>query len=101
MREATEEEKAAARELIEDSKRWADQNEEEDEKRVEGSIPLTQDEREKKALDADLMDNAAEQSTQDDYDDTPVAGFGMAMLRGMGFDPKVIKCRNVGSWHES
>ena len=42
---------------------------------------VIQEEREKRALDSDLKENAAEVSSMDDYEDTPVAGFGMAMLR--------------------
>jgi len=87
-----DEEAAAAQELVADSKRWLEggggsgdlgQN---DRKNENVTIALSQEEKEKAALDNDL-DSRAEVSTLADYDEVPVQGFGLAVLRGMGFKP--------------
>jgi len=84
---ATEEDEAAAKELEADSKRWAEGEESKAESRGrnEGlTIAMNQEEREKAVLDSDLEDRA-DVSTLDDYENVPVQGFGLAVLRGMGF----------------
>jgi G patch domain/KOW motif-containing protein len=84
-KELTEEE-LAAQALIEDSKQWQENHENEDKPNENLVIPSQTNEEidDKAAFDADL-DARPDISSQDDYESVPVDGFGMGMLRGMGF----------------
>ena len=76
----------AAKELIQESKDWEQQQEGNDEdhnKNANLTIRVDQDTEE--ALFKKDVESKAKQSTLDDYDSIPVQGFGMGMLRGMGF----------------
>lgn len=65
----------AAAEILKDSETWKEDRENEtEEKTTVDEIPLSAD-----------VALRAEQSTLDDYENVPVEGFGMGMLRGMGF----------------
>lgn len=86
-KELTEEE-LAAKALIEESQNWREQKENEEKPNENLVIPL-------QSTDEDLLDDKAlfeadlasrpEVSSRDDYETIPVEGFGMAMLKGMGF----------------
>ena len=86
----TTEDDAAEREILNDLEKWKEdqenRNEESEKKNFDLVVPLD----EKSASTAEEPDDVtgveeAEQSTLDDYDAIPVEGFGMGMLRGMGF----------------
>ena len=89
-RELTEEEKAA-KEIIEESKTW-EENQDKGENPNENLIISVQKNEnepeldEKAIFDADV-EAKPEASKLEDYDKIPVDGFGMAMLRGMNFKP--------------
>ena len=89
-RELTEEEKAA-KEIIEESKTW-EENQDKGENPNENLIISVQKNEnepeldEKAIFDADV-EAKPEASKLEDYDKIPVEGFGMAMLRGMNFKP--------------
>ena len=89
-RELTEEEKAA-KEIIEESKTW-EENQDKDKNPNENLIISVQKNEnepeldEKAIFDADV-EAKPEASKLEDYDKIPVEGFGMAMLRGMNFKP--------------
>ena len=89
-RELTEEEKAA-KEIIEESKTW-EENQDKGENPNENLIISVQKNEnepeldEKAIFDADV-EAKPEASKLEDYEKIPVDGFGMAMLRGMNFKP--------------
>ncbi len=98
----SEEDRAAAQALIDDSKAWEQAQEEDDQPNANLVIPSQTNEvlDDKAMFEADL-ETRPEVASQDDYDSTPVEGFGMAMLRGMGFKreegvggfkKEVVKC---------
>ena len=86
----TTEDDVAEREILKDLEKWKEdqenRSEESEKKNFDLVVPLD----DKKASTAEEPDDVteveeAEQSTLDDYDAVPVDGFGMGMLRGMGF----------------
>ena len=76
------EEELAARELIQESKEWQE-NQDRDTKPNENLIIQNKD-NEQALFEADV-ESRPEVSSHDDYEKIPVEGFGMGMLRGMGF----------------
>jgi G patch domain/KOW motif-containing protein len=75
-----------AQELIQDSKDWEQRQEENDDsykKNANLTIQMAEDDEE--ALFKEDVESRADISTLDEYESIPVAGFGMGMLRGMGF----------------
>ena len=89
-RELTEEEKAA-KEIIEESKTW-EENQDKDKNPNENLIISVQKNENEPELDEKAIFDAEleakpEQSRLEDYEKIPVDGFGMAMLRGMNFKP--------------
>lgn len=79
--ELTEEEKAA-KELLEDAKNF-DLIEEENKN---ANLVVEIQANEKALFEADV-ESRPEVSSQEDYEKIPVEGFGLGMLRGMGFNP--------------
>ena len=73
----TDEEKAA-KVLLEESKNWQEMKDNEELPKAHLVIKSN----------ANEIDSHPDVSTQDDYESIPVEGFGMAMLRGMGFKPE-------------
>ena len=74
------------KELIQDSKDWEERQEEHDDsykKNANLTIQMAEDDEE--ALFKEDVKSRADISTLDDYESIPVQGFGMGMLRGMGF----------------
>lgn len=65
-------------------------------KNVDGETDETNGEKLSLPMAADKLPlDGAKQSTLDDYDDIPIAKFGMAMLRGMGLkDEEIISKKN-------
>ena len=85
--ERSAEDLAAERELVEESRLFLEEGTTGDDaprKNDNLTVALSQEDKEKAILDTDL-ESRAEVSTLDDYDAIPVEGFGMGMLRGMGF----------------
>ena len=85
-KDLTEEEKAA-RALLEDSKKWQEirGNEELPNANLVIKSNVNNDILDEKATFVNDIDSCPDVSTQKDYESIPVEGFGMAMLRGMGF----------------
>ena len=86
----TTEDDVAEREILKDLQKWKEDQENRDEDSEKKNFDLVVPLEEKTASTAEEPDDAsgveeAEQSTLDDYDAVPVDGFGMGMLRGMGF----------------
>merc|ERR1712051_488519 len=89
-RELTEEEKAA-KEIIEESKTWEENQDKGKNPNEKLIISVQKNENEpeldeKAIFDADV-EAKPEASKLEDYEKIPVEGFGMAMLRGMNFKP--------------
>lgn len=84
------EEELAARELIKEAKQWEEDQDNKDHSiNANLTIPLASKEveetvDERAVFEADVA-TRPDVSSQDDYDSVPVVGFGMGMLRGMGF----------------
>ena len=84
------EDDVAEREILLDLEKWKEgqENRTEDSEKRNFDLVVPLDEK----TNAEEDDNEAgeeggEQSTLDDYDSVPIEGFGMGMLRGMGFKP--------------
>jgi hypothetical protein len=75
--------KSAAAELLADSKAWQESKDNEDAGNADSNAAIAS----LADRDLDAGEEAAdgELSTFDDYENVPVEGYGMAMLRGMGF----------------
>ena len=86
-KDLTDEEKAA-KALLEESKRWKENQDDEKNPNDNLVIPANANDYgmvdEKALFEADL-DSRPEVSSLEHYDNVPIDGFGMAMLRGMGF----------------
>jgi len=84
----TTEDDVAEREILKDLQKWKEDQENRDEdsekKNFDLVVPLDEKTTAEESDDVSGVEEA-EQSTLDDYDAVPVDGFGMGMLRGMGF----------------
>ncbi len=76
-------EELAAQELIKETKEW-EENQNNGNASKNANLVIQSRENEKALFDADV-ESRPEISSQDDYNNIPVEGFGMALLRGMGF----------------
>ena len=89
----TTEDDNAEREILKDLEKWKEdqenRNEESEKKNFDLVVPLDEKAAASTAEGPDDVTGVeeAEQSTLDDYDAIPVEGFGLGMLRGMGFKP--------------
>jgi len=82
------EDDAAEREILLDLEKWKEdqENRTEDSEKKNFDLVVPLDEKRSAEEEAnDTGEEGGEQSTLDDYDSVPVEGFGMGMLRGMGF----------------
>ena len=76
----------AAQELIQESKDWEQRQEEKNEEdNRNANLYIGLDKNDEEAMFKEDVESRALESTLDDYDSIPVHGFGMGMLRGMGF----------------
>ncbi len=76
----------AAKEILADAERWQEEKDAEAEERdgrMDMEIPMAAAEGDKEEEE----ERRQKESTLDDYDAVPVQGFGMGMLRGMGYKP--------------
>ena len=76
----------AAKELIQESKDWEQrQDENNEDERKNDNLTIRVGQNDEEAMFKEDVESRAVESTLDDYDSIPVQGFGMGMLRGMGF----------------
>ncbi len=71
---------AAVKEILQESERWREERDaegEEEERRRDFQVPLVSEEAEE--------EERTKESSLEDYETVPVQGFGMGMLRGMGY----------------